>query len=566
MNQDANANEKSTEYLIKLFHILIAFLIFFSVLILLNQQPWSEYVIPQYEGTHDHTEEAWVLKHGEEILDPHVILPAFMPLETGEVYSISAPLTYDASQDKVPFGFFYIHHMYCRAYLDGEEIFSYMPEDIQKRDPAKSPGNIYVSFPMPEDTLGKEFRIDFIPPLSIDMEYELPFPVFGDYPSEAHNTFKKDLPHNTIALLAGFLGIGAIIVASMVLKGSEYREALYIGIFALLFSIYNFTECNFNFYLISNPYYTYILNYITFTLIPIFLIAFLRERLDKKQKPVGSAMLIIGTALFIAEMYLHFKGIMDMREFLPILHISYFAELMIIFVLIITMRKNRWKKHLVFQMLPILIGMLLDAAVYYEHWTISTSDAAFSTIGVIIFLIVELYHVWRYSIEIYTESIRSRDYQEMAYVDALTGIGNRRAFEAERSKIEAHEITYQNLYIASVDVNDLKDTNDHMGHAAGDFLIRSAADVLSELAESSGHAFRVGGDEFIVFLYDMEETEYQQRLKNLEEQISRINSNSEVKLSLAMGWENIRNSLALDTAIAQADKKMYTQKAKMKTK
>ena len=546
-------------------HILIAVLIFVCAVMLLSQKPLENYVIPQYLGTQGHTEPVWTLKKDGVILDSSVELPAFLPLETGSAYSISAELTYDGRNDRVPFGFFYIHHMYCRAYLDGEQVFSYMPEDLEKLDHSKSPGNIYASFPVPPDCRGKEFIIEFFPPLSIHMEYELPYPVFGDFPSEAHHTFASDLPHNIVALLSAFLGIASIIFSSFALTGSKYREGIYIGIFSLVFCIYNITECNFNFYVISNPYFTYTLNYITFTLIPVFLIAFLRERMDRKQKPVGSAMLIIASVLFFTELILHFSGTMDMREFLPVLHISYFAELMVIFILLITMRQKRWKKQLILQMLPILAGMVLDAAVYYEHWQISSSDAAFTTVGVVIFLIIELFHVWQYSIEIYSESIRSQEYQQMAYVDALTGIGNRRAFEAERENILSGEISYDSLCIASADLNYLKETNDRQGHAAGDFLIRNAAEVLSELAENSGKAFRVGGDEFMVFLYNMEDPDFLQRVDTLNRQIAAVNSNSNVKLSLAIGWERIVNT-ELDSAIAAADKKMYANKFKMKAR
>ena len=563
MEKQKNMVLKTGPHLRSFLHVLIAILIRVSALILLNQKPWCSYTIDQYGGNSGYRESSWILKEGENVLDPQVTLPSFRKLAKDTAYSISTKLTYDGRTDRVPFGFLYIHHMYCRILLDGQELYRYMPEDISKVDHAKSPGNVYISFPMPADCLGKEFTVEFVPPLNIDMDYELPFPVFGDYPSVAHRTFLKDLPHNLIAVLSGFIGIAAIAFATMALKGSEYREALFIGIFALLFSMYNITECNFNFYMISNPYYTYLLNYITFTLIPISLIAFLRERLNKKQKPVGTAMLIIGTLIFFTELIFHFSGFMDMREFLPILHISYFTELMIIFVLIITMRRNRWKKHLVYQMVPILIGMLLDAAVYYEHWKISSSDAAFTTIGVIIFLMIELYHVWRYSIEVYTESVRSQDFQKMAFIDSLTGVGNRRSFEAERQQVLNEEKSYQTLHVASADLNDLKITNDTLGHAAGDFIIRSAANVLSELCEDYGSAFRVGGDEFIVFLYDMDQEEFDRRIQMLHENVENINSNSQAKLSLALGWDLIRDS-SLDAAVRRADRRMYEQKAQMK--
>ena len=58
------------------------------------------------------------------------------------------------------------------------------------------------------------------------------------------------------------------------------------------------------------------------------------------------------------------------------------------------------------QNIPILPGMLMDVAVCYEHCPLSSSDSTFTRVGAIIFLISELLHVWNYSMEVYTESIR----------------------------------------------------------------------------------------------------------------------------------------------------------------
>ena len=557
-------HKKSSAWIQGLVHLAVALIIFSSLFMLLNQRPLKNYMIPQYEGTLAHKEPVWTLSQGNTILDTQLKLPSFLTLNPGEIYSITAPVTYDADQDRVPFGFFYAHHLYCRAMLNGQVVFSYMPEDIHKLDQSESPGNIYAAFPVPRDCQGMEFTIEFLPPFSDPMEYELPYPVFGDYPTEAFHSFQKDLPHNVVGVFTLFLGIGSVLFASLAMTGSEYREGIYIGIFALLFSVYTMTECTFNFYAISNPYYTYTTNYITFGLLPVSFIAFLRERLDTKQKTVGTVMLILSSLIFLAELILHFSGIMDMREFLSVLHIAYFTEITVVFILVGTMKQKRFKRQLILQMVPILIGMLLDAAVYYQHWAISGSDAAFTTVGVVIFLIIELYHAWSYSIEVYTESVRSQEYQKMAYIDTLTGIGNRRAFESQREHILGGKTTYERLYICSVDVNFLKRTNDTLGHAAGDFLIRSAAGVLKELAGDAGQPYRVGGDEFAVLLFNLSEETFAQQIQTMENNIHSINQNSDVKLSLAMGWDLVVGG-NFDAAFREADKRMYENKAAIKS-
>lgn len=68
--------------------------------------------------------------------------------------------------------------------------------------------------------------------------------------------------------------------------------------------------------------------------------------------------------------------------------------------------------------------------------------------------------------------------------DPLTGLGNRRAYE------EAPKLKHQ----ASIDVDSLKWVNDHLGHAAGDEMLRIVGEAL---AAETDQAFHVSGDEFV---------------------------------------------------------------------
>ena len=354
-----------------------------------------------------------------------------------------------------------------------------------------------------------------------------------------------------------------VVFSTFAMPRDKYREGLFIGAFATLFSFYNLTESDFDFYMISNPYYTYVLDYTCFTLIPLFLMAFVGERLSPRLRPVMRALLAIGAGLFLTEMVLHYTGIWDMREILTVIHVTYAAEFLVMFLLFAFTKNNGPKRKLLLQMAPVLLGIFLDGAVYYLHWQLNTADSTFTAIGVLILLLVELYHAWRYSVELYAESVRSQDYRQMAYVDALTGIGNRRAYNAERAAIQEGKRQADSLICASADLNYLKKTNDTLGHAAGDFLIRSAAGVLADLSEDYGHVFRTGGDEFSLFLYNMSVEEFENRLQEMRSQVRAINSKSETKLSIALGYEWCRPK-DLEAAAESADRKMYENKAALK--
>ena len=88
----------------------------------------------------------------------------------------------------------------------------------------------------------------------------------------------------------------------------------------------------------------------------------------------------------------------------------------------------------------------------------------------------------------------------IAMTDGLTRLYNRRCYEDDilRYKTENME---RNLALFSLDVNGLKVANDTKGHAAGDELIKGAADCLLEAVGLRGKAYRTGGDEFMAVVH-----------------------------------------------------------------
>lgn len=86
-----------------------------------------------------------------------------------------------------------------------------------------------------------------------------------------------------------------------------------------------------------------------------------------------------------------------------------------------------------------------------------------------------------------------RKIEREASVNPLTGVGNRRAFEQARARVDADP----NLEWASLDVNHLKATNDKLGHEAGDTLLKRAAQTLRE-QPGVQQVFHHGGDEMAI--------------------------------------------------------------------
>jgi diguanylate cyclase (GGDEF)-like protein len=95
-----------------------------------------------------------------------------------------------------------------------------------------------------------------------------------------------------------------------------------------------------------------------------------------------------------------------------------------------------------------------------------------------------------------------RQLEFLSISDGLTDLYNRRYFdtkifeEARRAYRQNHE-----LFLALLDVDNLKEINDRYGHLAGDKLLKSVGDIIKKcIREDVDWPFRYGGDEFCVIL------------------------------------------------------------------
>ena len=90
----------------------------------------------------------------------------------------------------------------------------------------------------------------------------------------------------------------------------------------------------------------------------------------------------------------------------------------------------------------------------------------------------------------------AQEMERMAYVDSLTGLPNRRAFESDLEDAFGRERSAP--CVISFDLDGLKAANDTHGHGLGDTLLQHFAGSLEQHFAAVGRAYRIGGDEFAV--------------------------------------------------------------------
>lgn len=139
--------------------------------------------------------------------------------------------------------------------------------------------------------------------------------------------------------------------------------------------------------------------------------------------------------------------------------------------------------------------------------------------------------------------------------DSLTGLFNRRGWEMLLAQEEERCARYANpATVVSIDLDDLKLTNDTQGHDAGDDLLRRAAKAIQEATRSSDVTARLGGDEFAILAPECDAAAGGMLMARLEGALSAHN----VRASIGMAVR--RHDKGLPEAVKEADGEMYRVK------
>ena len=155
---------------------------------------------------------------------------------------------------------------------------------------------------------------------------------------------------------------------------------------------------------------------------------------------------------------------------------------------------------------------------------------------------------------------KEKEISYILYKDSLTGLYNRRFFEAEMERLDTKR--QLPLSIIMGDLNGLKIVNNSHGHTAGDEILVKAAKILEAALPELGTVARYGGDEFIILLPQTKKKEAEIIKKRINERFQE-ESSLEVPLSAALGLAT-KNMADTDLWEVQkkADENMYQDKFK----
>jgi diguanylate cyclase (GGDEF)-like protein len=150
--------------------------------------------------------------------------------------------------------------------------------------------------------------------------------------------------------------------------------------------------------------------------------------------------------------------------------------------------------------------------------------------------------------------------REVSSIDELTRAHRRDAGTIELTREIARAKRTEHRYVlAFVDVDHLKATNDSLGHAAGDQLLRRTVASIRAHLRSYDLIVRYGGDEFVCGLTDMTTADAAERFALVNAHLRDAEQNS-----ISVGITELRDDDVLEDLVIRADEAMYAQRQQLR--
>jgi diguanylate cyclase (GGDEF)-like protein len=152
--------------------------------------------------------------------------------------------------------------------------------------------------------------------------------------------------------------------------------------------------------------------------------------------------------------------------------------------------------------------------------------------------------------------------EELANLDPLTGVANRRAFYRAATLEKARCQRYGSAFtIAYIDIDNFKEINDRFGHNAGDSLLMGVAASLRDKTRFTDVVARIGGDEFVVLLTETNAGQAKLAIEKIRDRLSEVVANSGSSVTFSIGVVTFSEAPgSVDETLKKVDDTMYSVK------
>lgn len=292
----------------------------------------------------------------------------------------------------------------------------------------------------------------------------------------------------------------------------------------------------------------------------VFALAFLHTRhlyprLFKLTYAVSAFFIIAQALLFRLEMQ---REAVMLAIFMVMLF-SFFTMSLALF----SVRKRREVVYFLIAVLTGMTGVLITAMSVWSlipitEWSYRAGEIGLAVDAILLsFALAEQFRI------IQDEKLFA---ENMARIDPLTGLFNRRAFdEIAVGVMHNIERDAKALSVAIIDIDNFKVINDTYGHGVGDEVLKATAQTMSDLLRKRDVVTRWGGEEFVILLPETAQSHafnLAERLMNALRKVVIETEQGALHFTVSMGISSLQagNNETVETLIKHADEKLYLAK------
>lgn len=451
--------------------------------------------------------------------------------------------------------------------IDNNCVYEY-GKDLDNQVIKTSPGNIWNTVRLPNNELM----------CHIEIELESSYPSYAGVIGEVRIGERSELraylaKHHFLEAVLGILIIFASIVILLIMffvKKLRTDKVIYLGINVLLTGIWMITGSKLIQFYISDTNLVTLINVLIPMMLAVVVSLYILTLDEYMNSSYIKTVLNISMLNFVGVVFLQVYHILDFYQ----VYISTVLVFLLIFCkvtqnTIIKVIQSRSIKSLTIKDWGCIImeaGFITDMILFYKERVVDTAKTF--RYGICIYILCILIWYIRRLMEMSISDIRARAYKEMAFRDGLTGLNNRAAFEKNMDLFrEKNDQTPEIASVIIIDINNLKDINDTLGHKKGDMAITEVAEALRRSFVNYGNIYRIGGDEFCILAPYYDEMSINHYLRVTQRYLKKVYLDEDWALSIAFGVAkfSIKRGDDIDDVFTKADKNMYQCKFEMKT-
>jgi len=154
----------------------------------------------------------------------------------------------------------------------------------------------------------------------------------------------------------------------------------------------------------------------------------------------------------------------------------------------------------------------------------------------------------------------NRHIMDLSMHDDLTGLLNRRAIERVFDEMEyAYQSGKYEYALVMLDIDHFKKINDLYGHHLGDSVLKSLAECINKCIRAGDYAFRMGGDEFLLILFNVDQETVNRISNRIRDALGEIHE-YDFSITVSGGYAMRREHSDPTSLLELADRRMYEDK------